>query len=266
MDKSILYRFAGIGLGDIGKANFMNRIDTKFPLRTDVLFEEILPSIVDDYYIVEINGLRYMEYETVYFDTPDNTFFTAHQNGKKDRYKVRKRTYVDTGNRFLEIKHKNNKGKTKKKRIEITSSLSEIVPEEYDFLAEHIPESISPASLKAVIQNHFHRITLVRKDMGERCTIDCELGFKTPDDSSTETDGFSMVELKHEAGAPKSPLQKVLARNGIKQASFSKYCIGRVLALQPVKYNLFKERIRTIQKRLEGCFMPEELSKRIFNN
>ena len=255
MDKSILYRFAGIGLGDIGKANFMNRIDTKFPLRTDVLFEEILPSIVDDYYIVEINGLRYMEYETVYFDTPDNTFFTAHQ-----------RTYVDTGNRFLEIKHKNNKGKTKKKRIEITSSLSEIVPEEYDFLAEHIPESISPASLKAVIQNHFHRITLVRKDMGERCTIDCELGFKTPDDSSTETDGFSMVELKHEAGAPKSPLQKVLARNGIKQASFSKYCIGRVLALQPVKYNLFKERIRTIQKRLEGCFMPEELSKRIFNN
>ena len=266
MDKSILYRFAGIGLGDIGKANFMNRIDTKFPLRTDVLFEEILPSIVDDYYIVEINGLRYMEYETVYFDTPDNTFFTAHQNGKKDRYKVRKRTYVDTGNRFLEIKHKNNKGKTKKKRIEITSSLSEIVPEEYDFLVEHIPESISPASLKAVIQNHFHRITLVRKDMGERCTIDCELGFKTPDDSSTETDGFSMVELKHEAGAPKSPLQKVLARNGIKQASFSKYCIGRVLALQPVKYNLFKERIRTIQKRLDGCFMPEELRNRIFNN
>jgi len=266
MDKSILNRFAGIGLGDIGKANFMNRIDTKFPLRTDVLFEEILPSIVDEYFIVEINGLRYMEYETVYFDTPDDTFFTAHQNGKKDRYKVRKRTYVDTGNRFLEIKHKNNKGKTKKKRIEITTSLSEIVPEEYDFIAEHIPEGISPASLKAVIQNHFHRITLVRKDMGERCTIDCELGFRTPDDTNTETQGFSMVELKHEAGAPKSPLQKVLARNGVKQASFSKYCIGRVLALQPVKYNLFKERIRTIQKRLEGCFMPEELSNRIFNH
>ena len=264
MDKSILYKFTGIGLGDIGKANFMNRIDTKFPLRSDVLFEKILPNIVDDYFIVEINGLRYMEYETVYFDTPENRFFTTHQNGKKDRYKVRKRTYVDTGNRFLEIKHKNNKGKTKKKRIEITTSLSEIVPEEYDFLKEHLPDDVSPQSLKAVIQNHFHRITLVRKDMGERCTIDCELGFKTPDDTNTETEGFSMVELKHEAGAPKSPLQKVLARNGVKQASFSKYCIGRVLALQPVKYNLFKERIRTIQKRLEGCFMPEELKNRIF--
>ena len=265
MDKGILDKFTGIGLGDIGKANFMNRIDTKFPLRTDVLFERILPSIVDDYYIVEINGLRYMEYETVYFDTPDNRFFTMHQNGKKDRFKVRKRTYVDTGNRFLEIKHKNNKGKTKKKRIEVTTSLSEIAPEEYGFVAEHLPQDITPQSLKAVIQNHFHRITLVRKDMGERCTIDCELGFRTPDDSNTETKGFSMVELKHEAGAPKSPLQKVLALNGVKQASFSKYCIGRVLALQPVKYNLFKERIRTIQKRLEGCFLPDELKDRIFN-
>jgi hypothetical protein len=265
MDKGILDKFAGIGLADIGKANFMNRIDTKYPLRSDVLFEKILPYIVDDYYMVEINGLRYMEYETVYFDTPGNRFFNAHQNGKKDRYKVRKRTYVDTGNRFLEIKHKNNKGKTKKKRIEITTSLSEIVPEEYGFLAENLPDDVIPQSLQAVIQNHFHRITLVRKDMGERCTIDCELGFKTPDDSNTETQGFSMVELKHEAGAPKSPLQKVLARNGIKQASFSKYCIGRVLALQPVKYNLFKERIRTIQKRLDGCFMPEDLSSRIFN-
>lgn len=265
MDKGILSKFAGIGLADIGKANFMNRIDTKFPLRSDVLFEKILPYIVDDYYVVEINGLRYMEYETVYFDTPEDRFFTAHQNGKKDRYKVRKRTYVATGNRFLEIKHKNNKGKTKKKRIEITTSLSEIVPEEYGFLAEHLPDDVIPQSLKAVIQNHFHRITLVRKDMGERCTIDCELGFKTPDDSNTETQGFSMVELKHEAGAPKSPLQKVLAHNGIKQASFSKYCIGRVLSMQPVKYNLFKERIRTIQKRLDGCFMPEDLSNRIFN-
>jgi hypothetical protein len=266
MDKGILDKFTGIGLGDIGKANFMNRIDTKFPLRTDVLFERILPSIVDDYYIVEINGLRYMEYETVYFDTPDNRFFTAHQNGKKDRFKVRKRTYVDTGNRFLEIKHKNNKGKTKKKRIEVTTSLNEIVPEEYGFVAEHLPDDIVPQTLKAVIQNHFYRITLVRKDMGERCTIDCELGFRTPEDANTETKGFSMVELKHEAGAPKSPLQKVLARNGVKQASFSKYCIGRVLALQPVKYNLFKERIRTIQKRLDGCFMPDELKDRIFNN
>ncbi len=251
MDKNILDKFTGIGLGDIGKANFMNRIDTKFPLRSEILFTKILPEISDEYYIVEIEGLRYMEYKTVYFDTPDNMFYTTHHNGKKDRYKVRKRMYVDTKTSFLEIKHKNNKGKTKKKRIEIQSDLFQIFPDEYDFLSKHIP--CDPQTLKPTIENHFHRITLVRKDMGERCTIDCELGFR---DSSGghETDHFAMVELKHEAGAPKSPLQKVLAKYGVKQSGFSKYCIGRVLNDQPgIKKNLFKVKIHMLQKRLRNA-------------
>ncbi|MCQ2252078.1 MAG: polyphosphate polymerase domain-containing protein [Bacteroidales bacterium] len=212
---------------------------------------------------MEIAGLRYMAYETVYFDTPDNQLFTAHHNGRLDRYKVRKRTYLDTGNVFLEVKHKNNKGKTKKKRIEITTSLNEIFPEEYDFLRNHIP--YPPESLVPVIQNHFHRITLVRKDMGERCTVDCELGFRDMD-SCRQTNGFAMVELKHEAGAPKSPLQIVLAKHGIKPSGFSKYCIGRVLCMHSgIKHNLFKERIRTIQKTLQGALMEPSLQDIIFN-
>ena len=135
----VLQKFTAVGLNDIGKANFMNRVDTKFPLRAEILWKKILPEISNDYYIVEIDGLRYMEYKTVYFDTPDNMFFMAHHNGKLDRYKVRKRMYVDTKTSFLEVKHKNNKGKTKKKRIEIFSDLDKIFPEEYDFLSKHIP-------------------------------------------------------------------------------------------------------------------------------
>lgn len=263
MDKSILDHFTPIELGDIGKANFMNRVDTKYPVRTDTLFTKILPRIIHDYYIVEIQGLKYMGYKTVYFDTPDNKFLNSHHNGKLDRYKVRKRTYLDTGNVFLEVKHKNNKGKTKKKRIEISTSLSEITVDEYGFLKAQLP-FCDPSTLIPVIENHFHRITLVRKDMGERCTIDCELGFRDLN-TGTETNGFSMVELKHEAGARKSPLQNVLAQNNIKSSGFSKYCIGRVLNMQPgIKYNLFKPKIRMIQKRLGGALMTEELAEKIF--
>ena len=112
----VLNKFTAVGLADIGKAKFMNRVDTKFPLRSEVLWQNILPEITDDYYIVEINGLRLMEYRTVYFDTPDNMFYTTHHNGKLDRFKVRKRMYVDTGVAYLEVKHKTNKGKTKKKK------------------------------------------------------------------------------------------------------------------------------------------------------
>ncbi|MBQ3688641.1 MAG: VTC domain-containing protein [Bacteroidales bacterium] len=247
----ILQKFTSIGLDDIGKANFMNRIDTKFPLRTELLFEKILPEILNDYFIVEISGLRYMEYKTVYFDTPDNMFLNAHHNGKLDRYKVRKRMYVDTKTSFLEVKHKNNKGKTKKKRIEIMTDLDKIFPEEYEFLSKHIP--CNPNLLNPVIENHFHRITLVKKDMDERCTIDCELGF-TDENLTHETDNFAMVELKHEAGAPKSPLRKALARYGVKQSGFSKYCIGRTINNQKgIKTNLFKVKIRMLQKRLNNA-------------
>lgn len=247
----VLKKFTAVGLNDIGKANFMNRVDTKFPLRAEILWKKILPEISNDYYIVEIDGLRYMEYKTVYFDTPDNIFFTAHHNGKLDRYKVRKRMYVDTGTSFLEVKHKNNKGKTKKKRIEIQTDLFEILPEEYEFLSKHIP--YNPETLKPVIENHFHRITLVKKDMGERCTIDCELGF-SDSKNGHETNSFAMVELKHEAGAPKSPLQNTLFKYGVHKSGFSKYCMGRVLnGQQGLKTNLFRERLRMLQKRLNNA-------------
>ncbi|MBQ5452102.1 MAG: VTC domain-containing protein [Bacteroidales bacterium] len=247
----VLQKFTAVGLNDIGKANFMNRVDTKFPLRSEVLWKKILPEIIDDYYIVEIGGLHYMEYKTVYFDTPDNMFFTAHHNGKLDRYKVRKRMYVDTKTSFLEVKHKNNKGKTKKKRIEIQTDLFEILPEEYEFLSKHIP--YNPETLKPVIENHFHRITLVKKDMGERCTIDCELGF-SDSKNGHETNSFAMVELKHEAGAPKSPLQNTLFKYGVHKSGFSKYCMGRVLnGQQGLKTNLFREKLRMLQKRLNNA-------------
>ena len=247
----ILNQFTAVSLADIGKANFMNRVDTKFPLRAEVLWQNVLPEVADYYYIVEISGLRYMEYRTVYFDTPDNMFYTTHHNGKLDRYKVRKRMYVDTGTAFLEVKHKTNKGKTKKKRIEIQSPLEVILPEEYDFLAKHIP--CNPEDLRPVIENHFHRITLVQKDLTERCTIDCELGFQDKEHGH-ETDHFAVVELKHEAGAPHSPLHKTLYKYGVHQSGFSKYCMGRVLNGQNnLKTNLFRVKIRMLQKRLDNA-------------
>ena len=247
----ILNQFTAVGLADIGKANFMNRVDTKFPLRSEVLWNNILPEITNDYHIVQINGLRYLEYRTVYFDTPQNLFYTWHHNGKLDRYKVRKRMYVDTGVAYLEVKHKTNKGKTKKKRIETQSSLDVILPEEYAFLEQHIP--CNPIDLSPVIENHFHRITLVKKDLTERCTIDCELGFQD-DNCGHETDHFAIVELKHEAGAPHSPLHKTLYKYGVHQSGFSKYCMGRVLNGQNnLKTNLFRVKIRMLQKRLDNA-------------
>ena len=45
--------------------------------------------------------------------------YLAHQNGRVIREKIRVRTYVSSGLTFLEVKNKNNKGRTDKKRIRV---------------------------------------------------------------------------------------------------------------------------------------------------
>lgn len=75
--------------------------------------------------------------------------YRMHHCGKKVREKIRVRTYLDTNDTFLEIKNKNNHGRTKKKRILVNSLESlhteseRVVP----FLAEYAwykLEEISP--------------------------------------------------------------------------------------------------------------------------
>ena len=45
-----------------------DRIDTKFMYREDIL-PVILEKMKDNYFVLDINGLKYNHYETLYFDT-----------------------------------------------------------------------------------------------------------------------------------------------------------------------------------------------------
>lgn len=92
----------------------MNRVDTKF-LTTLPVLSELLRKASNDFFIQDCNGLRNMRYYTRYFDTDDTKMYIDHQRGKKSRRKVRIRQYLDSDLLpFLEIKEKNNKGRTKK--------------------------------------------------------------------------------------------------------------------------------------------------------
>ena len=96
----------------------MNRIDTKFVFEIELL-KKALQEIKEYYYILEIKGLRMSAYRSLYFDTDEFKFYYEHHNGKTNRNKVRYREYLESGLCFLEVKHKNNKGKTIKKRIKV---------------------------------------------------------------------------------------------------------------------------------------------------
>ncbi|HAM97496.1 MAG TPA: VTC domain-containing protein [Marinilabiliales bacterium] len=249
MNLALIKSFAPIDLKGIKKAELMNRIDRKFVVPQHMI-SDILAEVIEYYLILEIDGKRMMNYLSVYFDTPGNEFYLAHHNGKLNRYKVRKRMYLDTGTCFLEIKFKNNKGKTQKSRILTTNDLFGFNESDLAFLKKDLP--VDPVMLQPKISNQFLRITLVKKDMNERCTIDVHLNF-IYNGLDTSMENLAIIEVKQEANSAKSPLVEILNQKHIHSMGFSKYCIGRVLTDNDnqLKYNTFKPKIRKIEKTIQ---------------
>lgn len=236
-----------ISLSEMSGIKLMNRTDTKF-VATMKQLNEFLLAVQGKYYIQQHNDKRIASYHTVYLDTPDYIMYTMHHNGKTRREKIRVRTYLDSKDTFLEVKNKNNHGRTKKKRITVqgVETLLEeretIVP----FLAKHAWYKLE--NIKPACENRFSRITLVNYGKTERLTIDFDLRFHnlvTDDRESLE--GVAIIELKRDGNVP-SPALNIIRDLRIRRSGFSKYCIGSALTNKGLKRNNFKERIKFIEK------------------
>ena len=109
-------QFSPIYLKNMDEVKLMNRSDTKFTFsvrKLPILLEKLVPF----YDVLEIKGKRLHSYKSLYFDTDDRKFYNDHHNRRVNRHKIRFREYEDSGLIFLEVKCKNNKGKTIKKRM-----------------------------------------------------------------------------------------------------------------------------------------------------
>jgi len=118
--------FASHSLEEVQGLALMDRLDTKFLLPLEHL-PELLMAMQEDYSLLMIAGRRALRYETVYLDTQDFAFYRQHLTGRTRRMKVRLRTYVDTGSRFVEVKRKNARGLTEKTRLALPPSAAAAV-------------------------------------------------------------------------------------------------------------------------------------------
>ena len=119
--QDLLNLYAPISLEDMREIRLMNRIDTKFVTTVPVLLQ-LLEMAKDDYWAQEIDGERNLAYQTTYFDTLDYNMYYVHQSGHTNRQKLRFRTYVSSNLQFMEVKTKNNHGRTKKKRMKVVDT------------------------------------------------------------------------------------------------------------------------------------------------
>jgi hypothetical protein len=238
----ILNLFQPIDLKEMDSVKLMTRTDTKFIFNISQ-FPAIMRELTDHYRVLEIEGQRLSRYETLYYDTNRYDLYNKHHQGKLNRYKIRHRTYVESNIGFLEVKFKNNKGKTIKTRISQKDVPLAWQDESHTFLNKMLP--FQPNSLVPVIWINYSRLTLVNKRSAERLTIDLGLEFKK-NELNQKLDKLVIAEVKQEKRRA-SPFMDVMKKYHIREGSISKYCMGIAFTCDEVKKNNFKHKLQTIK-------------------
>ncbi len=241
----LLGKLQPITLEQMSSIRLMNRTDTKFVTNKENL-ARLLELTQGQYYAQSIDGNKVANYMTTYWDTNEHLFYMEHHNKRAPRQKVRVRTYLDSGITFLEVKTKNNHGRTKKKRIEVAEHAMSYEGEKEEFVQGLVHRNLD--GIHPTVRNIFHRITLVNYGKTERLTIDYDVQFLNYETGvETNVGPLVIIELKRD-GNVFSPVLSMLKRLRIKPSGFSKYCIGTVMTNRGLKHNLFKNRMVKFRK------------------
>lgn len=233
-----------INLAELSSAaQLMNRVDNKYVFNEDRL-PSLLEQIQADYRVLEIDRVRLAPYATLYFDTPDRSCYREHHNGRLRRRKFRMREYLSSGACFLEVKSKNNKGRTDKRRMTLAELEDTISSPSADFIESIIGQRLP---LEPQLWTFFSRVTLVGRTILERVTIDLRLHFRR-DDAKVSLPKIAITEVKQEVDNRCTPIREALRRLSIQPLRISKYCLGSCLVDPTLKQNRFKRKLRAIQR------------------
>ncbi|MEN8157307.1 MAG: polyphosphate polymerase domain-containing protein [Bacteroidota bacterium] len=242
----ILSSFSTISLKEVQAASLMRRKDSKYMFSFSH-FPGLLEAVSKHYHILEIEGNRTHHYQTFYYDTPCLDMYMMHHSGRVNRHKIRFRKYGSNDAVFLEVKKKNARGVTIKNRMQTKNGKAAIMSKEEEFLSSYTP--YEDLVMTPVLENSFNRITLVHPDQTERITLDYKLWFSSlTHEKSLEIPGVSIAEIKYSQHLSGSLFHAALRSAKITPRRFSKYCIGMAMLNPGLKQNLFKEKVRYLNK------------------
>lgn len=239
-----LLRMDPISLEELNvQARLMTRVDRKYFLPR-ALFVELLQATEDDFSVLEIGAKRRFEYRTVYFDSPEFRFFRDHVQERRHRYKVRTRTYMETGTCHLEVKSKGYRGQTVKERIphplDSPGSLSETDVGFIDSIIGGGPHrQVSADSLEPVLETIYDRITLCH----DHQRLTCDLNIRAINGSEAH-DGPNDVLVETKSAGGGGIWDALLKQHGIRPHKVSKYCVAASLLYPELPSNPWKQTIK----------------------
>ncbi|THV42901.1 polyphosphate polymerase domain-containing protein [Glycomyces buryatensis] len=227
--------FRGIGLDAvIAAADLQTRVDTKYLLAPEQYrrFRDALAA-TGTWACLDIDGRRRFAYESVYFDTPDLLTYRQHRQGRRRRFKVRTRTYVDSGDCAFEVKLKGARQDTVKERLPYRAAdAGRIAPDAAEHLARTLWEAYGmavPAGMAPRLRTDYRRHTLVNLAEDTRVTCDEDLRC-VASEATVASRPMHLVEVK--AARPGGTADRILWAMGARPESISKYCLA-VSVLSP---------------------------------
>jgi hypothetical protein len=240
---STLLSFRPISLEEMDHVKLLDRIDTKYVIHQEDL-PRFLQAVVNDYRLLVIDNQLIHPYETLYFDTPEFFLYQMHHNGRRTRYKLRFRKYVSSGLTFFEIKSKNNKARTIKKRMVVDSIPQRLDDSLNQFISKHTPGIYS--QYLPALQVYFDRMTLVNIRANERLTIDLNLRYIV-EGIEKKMQNLVIVEVKQDKNVL-SPFRQLMKSEHQPHNFLSKYCMGIVSMNKGLKMNRFKQKMKSLTK------------------
>ncbi len=232
-----------ISLEQLDSVSLLNRVDKKFVLNSFQL-EQIFPCLLENYFVLEIDGNKIFTYENNYFDTKCFQFYKDHHNSYVHRIKVRSRKYVESNLSFFEIKKKEKIDRTNKFRAKVPDLMDELDQSKKDIIKTFTRKNIS--NIELILKNNFSRVTLVNKQFTERVTIDVNLEF-IKDEKKIALSKVAIIEIKQSKATQSSPLADFFKSNNFRKQSFSKYIYGVIIFNEEIKKNNFLQLIKKIK-------------------
>jgi len=151
---------------------------------------------------------------------------------------------VDRQVTFLEIKSKDNRGRTVKRRLVLPYGQSYLGSSERQFVEAHTP--VDGVRLMPCLSTSFLRLTLVDKDLNERLTFDRDVTF-VGGPHAQRLSRVVIVEVKQAEYSNHLGAVTALRRLHVREAAFSKYCVGTIL-VTPVAGNIFKPTLKAVER------------------
>jgi VTC domain len=221
----------------IERAALQTREDRKYLVPVD-RFAELIARLPRAWAVLEIDRRRGFAYESVYFDTPDLLIYHQHVQGRRRRYKVRTRAYLDSGDCALEVKLKDRRDRTVKARLPYPiADRAHLCPLACAFLADQLQAAYGqPAPrLAGRVTTAYRRTTLVDLERGTRLTCDVDLVCTGGGRVATGLSGHVLVEIK--SPGPRSEADASPRGPGLRSVQMSKYCVAPALLHPGIRAN-----------------------------